>query len=527
MRTRWFSLILSACMTLSVVSGAAMLTTSNPDPDRAMQDFWKAYWDADQQYFLAWNRDAPFPRTGGAGPKGGKYSDFWWMAQLWDLVMDAYERDPKPEYRERIDAVYNGFATQYPDWLNDYNDDLGWWAQAALRAHTLTQNPRYLERARTLFDDIWTYWSDTYGGGVTWRRSNRAQKNVATNGPLTVIAVRLYQATKDARYLEHAHQLYEFVDAKLTDGDARVWDNIESGELRRWDFTYNFGNFVLASLALREVTDDAAAGARLLERSVKAADWVLHNLTNAGTLLDEGTGDGGGFKGVFVRALARLARENDLESGVRERFARALLDNAITIWNNRRASDGLIGSDWASMPNRGVIESLTAASGVAALQLTRGSLEARIPTGDGRYESENSVREGVNPSVTAKGYSGRGYINNFFKAGQFVAFRVNVPQAGRYSLIFRYSAGGGAALRSIMLNSRPPLNLELPGSIDWGVWKQAVRLEFPATPDWNTWANTSVRVELPAGSSGVAVRFEQGSRNWLNLDSMLVVPEVK
>ena len=514
-------------MTLGVVSGAPIQAISSPDPERAMQDFWKAYWDADQKYFLAWNRDAPFPRTGGAGPKGGKYSDFWWAAQLWDLVLDAYERDPKPEYRERIDDVYDGFVAQYPDWLNDYNDDLGWWAQAALRAHALTQNPRYLSRAKTLFDDIWTYWSDVYGGGVTWRRSNRAQKNVATNGPLAVIAVRLYQATRDAAYLERARKLYEFVDSKLTDGDARVWDNIENGELRRWDFTYNFGNFVLTSLALREVTDDAALKDRLLERSVKATDWVLQNLTNAGTLLDEGTGDGGGFKGVFMRALARLARENDLEAGARERFARALVDNATTIWNNRRPSDGLIGSDWASVPNRGVIESMTAASGVAALQLTRGPLEARIPTGDGRYEAENGVREGVNPSVAALGYSGRGYINNFSRAGQFVAFRVNVPQAGRYSLTFRYSAGGGAAVRSIMVNSTLPLNLEFPGNVDWNAWTRAARLEFPATPDWRSWADTSVTVELPAGSSGVAVRFEQGSRNWLNLDRMLVVPEVK
>jgi predicted alpha-1,6-mannanase (GH76 family) len=513
-------------MTLSVVSGAAMLTTSNPDPERAMEDFWKAYWDAEQKYFLAWNRDAPFPRTGGAGPKGGKYSDFWWAAQLWDLVLDAYERNPKPEYGQRIDDVYDGFVAQYPDWLNDYNDDLGWWAQAALRAHALTQNPRYLERAKTLFDDIWTYWSEAYGGGVTWRRSNRAQKNVATNGPLTVIAVRLYQATQDVAYLERARKLHAFVDSALTDGDARVWDNIENGELRRWDFTYNFGNFVLASLAMREVTDDAASKARLLERSVKAADWVLMNLTNAGTLLDEGTGDGGGFKGVFMRALARLARETDLEASLSERFARALVDNATTIWNNRRA-DGLIGSDWSSMPGRGVIESMTVASGIAALQLTRGSLGASIPVGDGRYESENSVREGVNPSVTASGYSGRGYINNFFKAGQFVAFRINVSQSGRYNLIFRYSAGGGAALRSVVLNSSPPLNLEFPGNLDWTAWKQVARLEFPATPDWKTWADTSFTLELPAGSSGVAVRFEQGSRNWLNLDRMLIVPEAR
>ena len=530
-RTAWRSSLttrtirtIQCCIVLGlcVSAIAAAPGPSKPDPDRAMADFVAAYWDADFGYFLAWNRSAPFPRPGGAGPKGGQYADFWWAAQCWDVVLDAYGRDPKPEYRKLIDSVYDGFVKQYPDFLNDYNDDLGWWAQASLRAYGFTGDKRYLERAKGLFDDIWTYW-DAQFGGVSWRRSNRMQRNVATNGPLAVIAVRLFQATGDRGYLERAQRLWDFVDSKLTDGDTRVWDNLDNGELRRWDFTYNVGNFVLASLALREVSEDAAVKARLLERSRKATDWALGNLTNAGILLDEGTGDGGGFKGVFVRGLAKLAAVADLDPGVRERYAQALADNATQVWNARRPSDGLVGADWSSQPGIGVIEALTAASATAALQLAPGGLEGRYVPGDGNFEAENSVREGVAPSIKAPGYSGRGYINDFRKAGQFVAFRVNVAEAGRYALRFRYSAGGGSAVRGVFVTSKPPFNLEFASNMDWSNWQRAAALEFQATPDWLTWGDAALTVDLPAGSSAIAVRFErEGSRNWLNLDRLKV-----
>ena len=492
-------------------SRAAAPALTAPDAAAAMHDFLAAYWDADKSYFLAWNRGGPFSRPSGAGPQGGQYSDFWWEAQLWDLVLDAAQRDPANlEYQHLIDAVYDGFQKAYPDWQNDFNDDLGWWAQASMRAYKITQQPRYLERAKTLFADIWTYWNDDLGGGVLWRRSGSNQKNVATNGPLVVIAVRLYQATGDASYLERARRLYDFLNTRLTDGAARVFDNIENGTLRNWDFTYNIGNFALAATALREVSDDAEQQAKLLTRAVGAMDWGLANLTNAGVLLDEGTGDGGGFKGVMLRSLKTLADATGLEPATRERYLDALRDNATQIWNSRRAEDGLVGSDWASVQGRGVIESLAAASAVTALQLAPEPLPARVVTGNGRYESENSTREGVSSSVTAAGFSGRGYINNFVRDGQFVEFRVNAPEAGAYRVALRYSAGGGAAIRALVIEDGAAEKLN------------TVKLEFAATPNWQTWAELTATITLPAGSSHLRVLFDKdsGSRNWLNLDAL-------
>jgi len=503
----WHSLILMAGLLLSSALSASPSPT-RPDPEAAMQSFLKTYWDPQRRYFLAWNPSVGFARPEGAGPQNGRYADFWWEAQLWDLTMDAYGRNPSAPYRTLIDDVYDGFVKQYPDWTNDYNDDLGWWAQGATRAYALTGEGRYLERARTLFDDLWKYWTPSYGGGILWRRSGDTQKNVATNGPLAVVAARLYSATGDNKYLEKAKLLWDFVDQQLTDGDARVFDNLQGsggGELKRWDFTYNFGNFIAASLELYGVTKDS----KYLERAVKNADWTLENLTNAGILLNEGTGDGGGFRGVFLRALRKLSETPALEPAARDRYRAFLNDNAAMVWNNRSALEGVTAPNWAAPTPKGLVESLAASSAMAALQLAPGPFTAGFAFGDGRYEAENSFREGLNSSVTAAGYSGRGYLNSFFKVGQLVSFDINVPLAGRYTLNFRYSAGGGEAVRSLILAEGTP-----------------ARVAFAGTPDWQSWSNFKTPLTLPAGPSRVTLRFDAGSgKNWLNLDKLTLEPE--
>jgi predicted alpha-1,6-mannanase (GH76 family) len=491
--------ILLPLILVLLLTSAAPLTS--PHPEAAMQDFLETFWDAEEKYFYtnSWQM-----AMNGSGPLGGLYADFWWEAQLWDLVMDAYEREGSDRYRAMIDDVYDGFEKHYPDWQNDYNDDLGWWAQGAMRAYDLTENERYLKRAEELFAFIWQYWTDDYGGGVLWKNTGEDQKNVATNGPLTVTAVRLYQATGDESYLEKANMLWQFVDEHLTDGAGRVYDNYQNGELRTWDFTYNFGNFILASLALRESSDEGERD-MLLERSVQSADWVLENLTSSGILLDEGLGDGGGFKGVFVRALNKLSKVEEVSAEKREQYSQFLQDNAAQVWNQRRERDGITGNDWSSpLPDDVPMQVLAAASALAVLQLAPANGEARIITGDGRYEAENALRTEVGSNNSLPGYTGRGYVDNFEKDEASVVFRVNVAEVNTYTLQFRYS-NSGVASRQLTVNDG-----------------EAVTLEFPTSNDW---AMLETIVELVAGANTITLTFDEEAANAgaLNLDQLQIV----
>ena len=188
-----------------------------------------------------------------------KYNSFWTEAISWDTVMDAYQRDPQNlMYRQMIDDVYNGFMahndpidqgmstacnTSQPFMVaNDYNDDIGWWAKASIRAFNITHRSYYLNCAKRLFDLIYASWdTSSYDGGIWWTRSNPVQKNVATNAPAVITAVGLSVALSDRSYLTEAQSIYDWVKSKLTDGSGKVYDNYDSGMLRMWQFTYNYG----------------------------------------------------------------------------------------------------------------------------------------------------------------------------------------------------------------------------------------------------------------------------------------------
>ncbi|PNY81668.1 glycoside hydrolase family 76 protein [Deinococcus koreensis] len=505
-------LAVTGALLVTATGAAPAQTPATPTPVQPAdmwRDFSRAYWRAEAGAFCTFS-DCRVREQRSSGPEGGRYSDFWWAAQLYSLTLDAAEglvgTGATPPAGPSAAQVQAGFLRNYDPAGNDYNDDLGWLAQAELRAHEQSGDPAALERARALADRIWQGWDSAYGGGVWWRRSVKDQKNVATNAPLVATHLGLYRATGEAEYLQRARLGWVWLRSRLIDG-PRVYDHVSgegSGAVTRWDFTYNFGAVMDAGLAMAQTGGDPAA----LQVARDAADWALRNLTQNGVLLDEGAGDGGGFKGVFVRALRELAAQSGGEA-----YARALARQAQAAWNARRA-DGLTGTAWDTPPGQGAgpdplepgaLESLSAGSAVAAV-LAAGPQPAGVPWADGRYEAENARRLGVESSDRAPGHSGRGYVNDFHTLGQGVAFTVNAPRAGRYRARVRYSAGGGWASRRLDVNGSKAL------------------LKLPATPDWQTWASVSVPLTLPAGASTVQVLFGPQDAGWLNLDAVVLEP---
>ncbi|HEX3640553.1 MAG TPA: glycoside hydrolase family 76 protein, partial [Ktedonobacteraceae bacterium] len=313
-----------------------------------------------------------------------KYNDFWMEAISWDIVMDAYQRNPHNlTYRRMIDDVYNGFMahndpinqgvstacnTSLPfELVNNYNDDIGWWAKASMRAFNITREKHYLNCAKRLFDLIYASWdTSSYGGGIWWTRpsqdgsSQPTQKNVATNAPAVITAVGLAAALSDRSYLTKAESIYDWMKSKLTDGSGMVYDNYDSGALRMWQFTYNYGTFIGAADTLYKATKNSS----YLTDAKNVANKSLSNVTTHGILKDEGLGDGGGFKGIYVRYLAELATTYH-----QSQYLRFFQMNAAVAWTNRRKSDNLVGNNWAATPApTDTIQTHVAGSAVAILQ---------------------------------------------------------------------------------------------------------------------------------------------------------------
>lgn len=491
------SLLLSllAALLAPAPAGATTRTTA----EEAMAAYVDAFWDPEEKYFFTWSDQRG---RGGVGPEGGTYSDFWWEARLWEVVMDAWETTGDPRYRAMIDDVYDGFTRHYPTFDSDFNDDVNWWAMGAARAYGITGDQRYLDTSVELFDRIWADWDDTHGGGIWWRQSVQDQKNVATNAPAAVTAVMLARHTGDAGYLERAEMLFDWVDDRLVEDDGTVHDHLEGTDtLVRWGFSYNYGTYVSAATELYEETGEQ----EYLDKALRSADWVTTRLTNGGTFRGEGIGDGGGFKSLLVRALVDLVTDHG-----QDQYLEQLQDNANQAWNHRRTSDDLMGHDWSAPTTSGALQSLAASSGLTAVLLV--PPDGR-PSGtlaeSGIYEAENGQVVNIDTEANGTGWTGRGYLAGWNRDGQQVTLHVNVDRGGTHTVRFRYAGDDGTATRMVMLNSR--------------VVDEA--LEFEGTGGWGNYAYRDLEVRLSRGHNSIQIRFDEASDNqaYLNLDRVEIV----
>lgn len=485
-------------------AGASTAYTRPADADAALAAFLRTFWDPKKKYFFA-NSDHKVHDGREYGPEKGLYTDFWWEAQLWETVMDAYGRTGRAELRKMIDDVYDGFIDWKPDFENDFNDDIGWWALASVRAYEITKNKRYLDTAKKLFGRMWEHHDDTYGGGIWWRTTEKDQKNVATNAPAVITAARLYSITRDSAYLTRAQRIYDWLKDRL-ENSGQVYDHIQDegeGTVVKWGFTYNFGTYMGAATALYEATGKNV----YLGDAKRVADWATTYLTNGGTLIYEGNegrdDDSGGFKAILIRSLHRLVDKHG-----QKQYLKFLQQNVNQAWNHRRTSDDLMGSNWSAPTGSGHLQSLTAAAAVSALQIVPPDGTTGVQAENGVYEAENAVTSGkLGAESTQPDYTGRGYLAGWSSAEQYVTFHVNVAAAGRYELRLRYSGAAGDASRRFTVNGDVVAkNFTFPGTDGWGDWKTTTLRDVTLKRGYN-----SIRVDLDPGS---------GNGNFLNFDQL-------
>jgi predicted alpha-1,6-mannanase (GH76 family) len=86
---------------------------------------------------------------------------------------------------------------------------------------------------------------------------------------------------------------------------------------------------------------------------VLAADYATTTLVDNALLKDEGSGDGGLFKGIFVRYFTELILQERLDSATKKRYMQFLRRNAEALWTkgaNKEKGEVLFGTNWRSKP---------------------------------------------------------------------------------------------------------------------------------------------------------------------------------
>ena len=349
----WAALLFLAAGLGSLLLAIPAQAVTPAEADTAFSSLNKVYWDPAAKFFRK-------------EEQGSKKADFWFSAQLWDTVMDQYDRTGSADVKRQINELYDGFIKEYPDWTtNKYNDDIMWWAIACTRAYKITNDERYLKKAKASFDFVYdNFLDETMGGGLYWL-NERTSKNSCINSPAVIAAVRLSVLLKDASYLEKAKSLYAWQKKTLTDGTGKVFDSISYDKARqttrigKFSLTYNQGTYIGAAVLLYQQTKDKT----YLDDAIKTAEWTKANLcvTDQHILKSEGQGDGGAFKGIFVRYMKLLINECG-----RTEFLPWMKANADAAWRNRRPADNIMGNDW-TVPAGTKIQSQTAASAVAVV----------------------------------------------------------------------------------------------------------------------------------------------------------------
>lgn len=299
--------------------------------------------------------------------------DFWWNANGLDALTEGYIRTRSETYKSRMKTLLHGIRDTHGRYTNDYYDDMEWLTLASIKAYKATGDGEYLDVANLIWTDILTGRSPQYLNAITWNKDcHPSCKNAISNSPAAYAAAQLYRISGDAQKLQYAKEIHAFVKGKLVAPNGGVYDGWEAvpnvvNTNPGWVFSYNVGMYLAASLELYQITSDQT----YLNDAVKAAEYVLTERTVDGVIYtnEGGQGDGGLFKGIFLRSFANLAREGALPIETRKRYADIIKYNAQILLKRGMRSDNLVGPVWNSLPaSNTVLEYSTQLSGIMLLE---------------------------------------------------------------------------------------------------------------------------------------------------------------
>ncbi len=316
---------------------------------------------------------------------GNNAFDYWWNAHAADLMVDGYLRTRRNSYIQQLDQLLDGMHRMNGGtWYNDFYDDEQWLTLALLRAFEATGNTRYARLADTLWTDIQRGWTPVAGGGIMWMKTTPHSKNACSNGPAMIIAARMYRLFKRPADLAMAEKIYHWQKAHLINPEnGAVWDNVQVKEgipqvnkNPNMVFTYNQGTWLGGALELYRLTGRN----EYRESALRTARYVIQDTVRfspQGILKGENSGDGGLFKGIFVRYFTQLILHGQLQAAEKDSFVAWLRNNGRSLLEKgTRRPEYLFDTRWRRTPEGTGQDASIQISGIMlleALQLADGS----------------------------------------------------------------------------------------------------------------------------------------------------------
>lgn len=274
----------------------------------------------------------------------------WWnAANCMEAIENVIFANNDLQYLNVLTNTFN--RNSGGNFLNNFYDDEGWWANAWIRAYDLTGNTNFLSMAKTIFADLLTGWDTTCGGGMWWSK-DRTYKNAIANELFLLTAIRLHQRssgeplTGTSSYFYWATNEWVWFKASgMINGQNLVNDGLNSSCANNGSttWTYNQGVLIGGLTDLYKVTGDIT----YLNQATAIADATTIFLIDGNGILREPCesgdcgGDGPQFKGIFIRYLAYL-----YDVTRKPAYYNFLFKNAHSVWFTDRNVFNQLGLRW-------------------------------------------------------------------------------------------------------------------------------------------------------------------------------------
>jgi predicted alpha-1,6-mannanase (GH76 family) len=385
----------------------------------------------------------------------------WWnAANCVEALENAAFVNNNNQY---LNVVSNTFAKNSGgDFLDNYYDDNGWWANAWIRAYDETGNSGYLNMAQTIFNEMTNGWDSHCGGGLWWNTSE-TNKGSIENCLFMLAAVRLHQripgdGTEPMSDFYWATNTWAWFQSSGLINDLNLVNdglnmtNCENNGDPMW--TYEQGLLVGGLTDLYKVTGTPA----YLNEAEAFANGIIRWLADANGVLTEpppcnpvcGGGDVPQFKGCCIRYIAYLYDETNAPA-----YYSFLYTNAHAAWTKDRNTANQFGFVWD-----GPLDSTNAARQSSALMAVSGIAEpvtTLLPfakgSGDPAFNHSTGTAAGTLQwscgAASAAGLMNYGpYLSSLPAGAHFAHFRmaVNSPSASVSNLVSLAITQNGATI---------------------------------------------------------------------------------
>ncbi|MFC5684033.1 glycoside hydrolase family 76 protein [Flavobacterium sp. MAHUQ-51] len=288
------------------------------------------------------------------GEKAAKEVSFLWpYSGITSAINVLYKLDKKKykalldkfvqSQKQYLDTVrkpngYQAYPTRFEK-ADRYYDDNGLVGIDYIEGYANTKNPEYLKKAKEVFEFIISGWDNTLEGGVTWLEGVKDQKPACSNGKATVLALKIYEQTKDKYYLDWGLKFYNWMYTHLRAEEGIYWNDMKTADrsILKTAWTYNTGTMLQAAVSLYKITNDKKyliEAKSLAEGSYnyfgkKQPDGRISILDNAW------------FTTVLFRGYQDL-----YEVDKNSKYINTIITNLDYAWENAKDNKGLLYSNW-------------------------------------------------------------------------------------------------------------------------------------------------------------------------------------